>query len=258
MSENKNTPHLTRIFIIGCSFLACIVLLAMTMIFAAMYREKLPIISNYFSTATAAITTTPRQTPTPHLLIEPASKDTFVLKEDFTTNKNDWSSYYSSQKVEVKDGKLFLESFYAGNTGIAECYCKAPLNNQFADKYYFQVDVSTESATDESYGLIFSLSPEEGFYIFTVTNRQFYALDKRSVDKWDTLASGTSRAILPYPVANTLSVYFDNGEMRLYINGQKVISYKDKKPIKKGELGMYVNDGNFKLIADNLFAYSIK
>ncbi len=258
MSENENAPNLTHIFMIGCSLLACIILLAGLMILAAIYRTELPVFGSYFSTPTATATATPSKTAIPHVLIEPESKDIVVFNEDFTTNLNDWSSYYRNQKVEVKDGKLFLESFHTSNTGIAKCYCKEITSNEFANHYYYQVDLSTDRLVYESYGLVFSLA-DEGFYIFTLTGGgKSYSLDKRSAERWTNLEKSSSQVINAYPASNTLSVSFNNGNITLYINGKQVTQYQDENPIKKGEIGMYVDGGNFKLIADHLFAYTIK
>lgn len=264
VSESKSSPDIQRVVIIGCSLLTLILLLTCAITFAAIFREQIPLVKNYFPSATPTQTLTPTPTTIPHILVHMPSANTVILKDDFTTNTNDWSTYYSDAKVEVKNGKLALESFDSGSIGIAYCFCKSPAGlpvNElyYADNYYLQADLSTENATADNYGLIFGLAKGVGFYEFSINStRKKYYLQKNEKSGWVNLDSGSSQIINDYPEANTLSVYFDHGSIELFINGVKVTTHVDKTPINKGKIGFIADDANFKLLIDNLFVYNEK
>lgn len=258
MSKNGNNPQTQKVIMIGSSLLICIVLLICSIGFVIVYRDNIPVVKNYFPTIAPTQTLTPTPIPTPHILAHVPANNLLLFKDDFTTNHNEWSTYYSLEKVEVKTGKLNLESFDS-RLGIAHCYCKSPGDQPFADTYYFQADVTTEYLTFNNYGLVFSLAENGDFYEFSINPpKKKYYLQKLVGSNWVDLFAGASKVINDYPDANTLSVYFDHGTIELFINGEKVTTYVDKKPINKGELGFITDTGDFKLIIDNLFAYNKK
>ena len=75
---------------------------------------------------------------------------------------------------------------------------------------------------------------------------------------WESLISSkTSPIINSFPVTNTLGVYFDRGEMQLFVNNTLVNSYKDKDPFECRKSGFIVNDGKVDMTADNVFSYNI-
>lgn len=261
ISESKNGAGFNnKVLIIGCSLLACIILSICLITFTVIFRQQIPVIKNYFPT----VTPIPTPTSIPHILVHAPSDNTLILKDDFTTNQNDWSAYYIKSKIEVRNGKLAIESFEYNSVGIAECFCKSPADLPitdlyYADTYYLQADVSTEKWTTKIYGLAFGLDKAIGFYEFSVNPiDQVFYLQKSLKTGWANLTSGSSKAIKPYPDANTLSVYFDHGTIELFINGEKVATYIDENPISKGKIGFIANDFDFKLLVDNLFVYNGK
>jgi len=247
----------TVTIVVGCLFFVCVIVFAFLIGLTAIYRQDIPAIKNYFPTLTPTLTPTPTPTPIPRILVHLPPNDLPVLKEDFTTNQNDWSSYYFYSKVEVKNGKLLVEAFDS-HIGIGYCFCKSPFDQPLADNYYFQADISTSSLTRELYGLAFGLD-DDNFYIFTINQHVgAFFLDKKTKDGWISLFSARSTIIKPYPGTNTLSIYFDHGTIDLYINGQPVTTYEDKEPFNKGKIGIYTNDSGFQVIVDNVFAYNEK
>lgn len=250
MSENETSPKPNRAIIIGCSvsavFIFCIVMAALLVV----YRSNIPVVKNYFQTATPI--PTPTLTPTPHILVYEPDPNDRVLTENFTTNKNNWSTFYSPGKVEVNNGILSAESFERDGIAIAHCFCENEYQH-FTDKYYLQADVSTDRVTANNYGLIFGLAGTGDFYEFTISTQKRFHLEKWNGD-WAYLAEGVSPAIRNYPESNTLSVYFNQGKIELFINGEKVTTYKDRTPTS-GQIGFVLYGMNFKLLVDNLFVY---
>jgi hypothetical protein len=257
VTENKiGASNNTSVVIMICSLLICMVLFACMMILAAIYRSEIPIVKNYFPAIT------PTNTTVPHILVHTPSDNWPTLIEDFTTNQNNWNvAYYYDSKVEVKNGKLFIESFDRG-IAMATCACKRIEDVRFNNTYYLQADLSPEKPTSKNYGLAFSIGiidNYDSFYEFSINPRQGrYYLQKQLGDDWIDLLSGSSKMIKTYPETNTLSVYFDHGSIELFINGEKITTYIDNDPINTGAIGFIANDSYFKLVVDNLFAYNKK
>lgn len=259
MSENNGSPNQQRVLIIGCSLVIFMLILTCMATFAIIYRSQIPIVKNYFPTAMPTLTPIPTQTPIPHILVHAPAADLTVLKDDFTTNGNEWSTYYSLGKAEVKNGKLSFEGFNSNFIGIAYCFCGLPTEAFFEDTYYLQADLSTENLTNNSYGLVFGLIKRSEYYEFSINPiRKKYYLRKNVEDGWIDLTTGSGPGIKAYPAANTLSIYFDHGKIELFINGEKTTTYTDKTPINKGKIGFIADNDQFKLLIDNLFAYDEK
>jgi hypothetical protein len=229
-------------------------MLACLSIMTFAYRESIPYVKNYFPGPTA--------TPAHILVLQPAD-DVKVTNENFSNNLGEWSIYYRFSKAEVKDGKLFLESFEDNQSAIGYCYsCSFILrtNNYLRSPYYFQADFNTDRKVNTYYGLVFNIIREkDSYYEFTINpTLKTYNLDKFQDDEWVNLTTGESNLIRLYPETNTLSVDLDEGLIKLYINGQEITSARDKNPTDFGKIGAIVGDAGFKLIVDNLFAYHHK
>ena len=255
MSENGNNAKRNWSVVVGCAILAIIfIFCTVAATLSIIYRNNIPVVKNYFQTAT--LVPTPTLTPIPHILVHKPDPKIHVLIDDFTTNKNNWSTRYSPGKVEIKNGILSGESFNS-DVVIAHCFCETEYET-FADKYYLQADLSTSRQTSNSYGLVFGLTENGEFYQFTIKSQsKDYFLEQWNGDDWITFTTGLSDAIRNYPDPNTLSVYFNQGKIELFINGQSIATYQDKKPMK-GKIGFVAYGMNFKLLVDNLFAYHDK
>jgi len=249
-SANADT-NWKKILTCGCLAMFVFMVLAGLSVFGVVYREKIPYVQNYFPTKTA--------TP-PHILVHPPAKDVKVTNDDFSNNLGEWAAYYRFTKVEVKDGKLFLESFDDGAFAIGYCdFCSFIVKSSHSlhSPYYLQADFNTEQKTSVSYGLAFNIIREtNSYYMFSINPAlKTYRVNKVQDNQLVDLTLGSSNSIKSYPETNTLSVDFDAGIINLYINGQAVKSVTDKNPTDFGKVGVYVGDAGCKLIVDNLFAY---
>lgn len=258
MAENStlNTKEKTyvnweRIFVYTCIIMSFFIMLTCLSIMTFAYRKNIPYVQNYFPAPTA--------TP-PHILVLQPADNVKVTNDNFSNNLGEWSIYYRFSKAEVKDGKLFLESFEDNQSAIGYCYsCSFVVrtNNYLRSPYYLQADFNTDREINAYYGLVFNIIIEKNNYYQFMVNPTLktYNLNKFQNYEWVTLTMGESSVIRPYPETNTLSVDFDKGIIKIYINGQAITSVTDKNPTDFGKIGAIVGDAGFKLIVDNLFAY---
>ena len=187
---------------------------------------------------------------------QPASGDR-VLTDDFSNNKKNWQSRWTSGYVLVNNGQLFLESDQGNQLAFTRCDGCAP----FTKHFYVQADFTTNQAIDENYGIVFNFENNfRDFYSFEINavegRYSLYANGTNRDDIWMMRISRQSKLIKPYPAVNRLAVSFDNDLMLLYINGSQVDSYNDPgTELKPGEFGFYVENTGYKVIVDNLYAF---
>lgn len=200
------------------------------------------------------VTPTTVATQLPHVLIRPPQDKSEILKEDFSSNENEWSLYYPYGKLEIIHGKLILQSNLARGFVIGK-------SQQFAyleETYYAQADFTSDVDNAFGYGLIFGVGESlETYYMFEVMPKlgSFHLL-KYNTGKWEEPVLFTPSTLKPFPQDNTLSVYFDSGDIELYINGDLVSTLTDSNYFRSTGVGVFANQQGYRLIVDNFFAYS--
>jgi len=203
------------------------------------------------STPTRTPTRTP--TPTPELLTLP-SEITPELEENFDSESYTWENMYADSSARVQLGRLILRSKNRGY--IAVVLCKdCPIAG---DQFFLQAEISSAKPTLDEYGLVFC-SPGYGsvFYAFEIDpSGQKFHLTKHSGDDWTyPINPKFSNLIRRHPESNTLTVNYNQGEIKLYINGVFVGSYQEENPSTCRQIGFIVNDAGFDMIADNVLVY---
>jgi hypothetical protein len=203
-----------------------------------------------------APTPTITSTPVPHILGHAPPTHSAVIHEDFSSNKNDWGLYFDYGKLEIMNGKLILQSDVPNGIGVGT-------SKQFSPKgenYYLQADFSTDTNTSSSYGLVFGLNKSLAtYYLFEIWPQSAsFRLFKYNAGKWAELIPFSHLEVSPYPHANTLSVYFDKGQIELFINGKSVSKYSDKDFFQSKDVGVFVNNSGYRLIVDDFFVYDEK
>jgi len=243
-THEKPRPRPFTIVAGGCLVMLCLLLIAGTILFG--YQQ---------SVIRRSPTATPTSVPTPYLIREPVDPRA-VMKEDFSSNKNDWSLYYPNGKLEVINGKLVLQSNVQNGFVIGESKRFFPSG----ETYYLQADFTTDVEKAYPFGLIFGFNESlSSYYLFEITPQtEYYRLLKFNSGKWDELISYSQNAINPYPQVNTLSVYFDKGNMELYINGDVVSTFLDKDLFRSSGVGVFVSNSGYRLIVDDFFIYGEK
>lgn len=118
----------------------------------------------------------------------------------------------------------------------------------------------TDVDADRPYGLVFGMNNTlDTFYLFEILPRSTqFSLYKYAPGKWNALIPFSYSEMNPYPGVNTLSAYFNKGQIELYINGNLAASYTDQQPYRYAGVGALVNNSSYRLIVDNFFAYSGK
>lgn len=238
---NLAGAYLILLYVAACAIIA---------VFGYGRRDRILGIKNYYPSPI------PTVTPAPHILVHQPANNTGVMIEDFSTNQRGWNAYYWFSKVEVLNGKLLLQSNRTGYFAIATC--EDPGITTLSGKYYLQADFTADANLIQPYGLVFGLgSDDQKFYLFEILSRyQTYSLLKYGSSKWNTLVpSSNAQTIRKYPESNTLSIYFDNGSVELYINGTLESTFRDQTPYNDGAFGVYVDNSGFTLLVDNFFAY---
>jgi len=279
IDENTITRPV-RLALLSAGFgIICLVFLLMFIFFQP---DLLSLSDRYFPSPTATFTRTPTLTPTltptPTLTLTPAPRPTrtntpppsvtptaflllmpfegeTVVEDKFDSNALEWEPYYSNNTVQIRDGKLYIESNESGYVGLAYCFdCDA-----YTQTFYFQAELSTEEDVSTEYGLAFCAGKGDSEYytFFVQPKSSSYSVYRHQEDNWESLIETTrSEAIHKYPAANTLAVFFDDGQMNLYINDTFIDSYADADPFDCTWAGVIIGDGKVSLSADNVYTYN--
>lgn len=248
------TPKYRWVTQLACGFLVILWLsfCAFFVVVGYQNRYQIPVLGSSLPTPTAS------PVPTPHILAHSPADSDSVIFDDFSSNGREWGAVVPGSKVQVVDGKLILQSNTVGYYAIATN--GQPLLLLNGGKYYIQADFTTDQLANGQYGLLFGLdSATSTFYLFDIQLQSgSFGLIKHTPQKWEPLLplSNSGGTLLPYPQANTLSTYFHQGVIELFINGHLVASYSDKEPFQFGGYGAYLDTSNFRLVVDNFFAYS--
>ena len=235
--------YLVLLYVAACAILS---------VFGYVRRQQIPGVRNYFPSSV------PTPTASPHILVHPPPDSVRVMDDNFDSNAFGWSANYPFSKVQVVNGRLLLESNRPGYFAIARIKNEARLLSD--GKYYLQADFATDVSTVYPYGLVFGLdTTADAYYSFEVfPQTRGYSLTSYSGGTRQDLVPYKFAAVKPYPQSNTLSVYYDHGNIELYINGSLLTTYLDPAPHENGAFGVEVADSGFTLSVDNFFAYNDK
>ena len=225
----------------------CLLVLFLMLGIAAVFSKPVQYIREKSATPTAIVT------QVPHILVRQPADENEVLHEDFSSNEKEWSLVYPYGKLEVIQGKLILQS------NIEQRYVmgKSQEFDALGKTYYAQADFTTDIDNAFGYGLAFGMSDSLAtYYMFEVMPRTgYFHLLKFNTGKWEELVPFTQSHLKAFPEDNTLSVYFEDGKMELYINGNLVASVSDRDYFRATGVGVFANNNGYRLIVDNFFAY---
>jgi hypothetical protein len=203
----------------------------------------------------AAATSTPYPTPvTPiaHFVGTPAADKPGVWLDDFGTfGDTKYRDWWRTSRSQVSGGKLTIENL--GENDMAHIICGTCLS--VLRPYYLQVDLATDAATAEIFGLIVnSRNTVTDYYLFVInTESHEYYLYHHGYDGWSTRAAGISDKIRSYPNTNTLAVYANSSVLELYANGRMLDRYEDASTaFERGLIGIYSQGRGYQLQVDNL------
>ena len=99
--------------------------------------------------------------------------------------------------------------------------------------WWFEVEATQVSGSlNSSYGLLFRLNPEIGFYRFEVTSDGSYLIEKRmgSDGSWERLSAGwvsSPTILIGLGQVNRLKVMANGSRLTFFINGIEVAEVED-------------------------------
>lgn len=191
---------------------------------------------------------------TPQIVVHTPEDDWAIRHEDFSRDVRAWSIYYPPGKLQIINGYLVLEAYNPGRIIIAT---SRDYFSPSAKRYYVQADFTVDSETSLPYGLVFGLNRSLGtFYFFGILPEEnAIQLEKHDSGGWESLVPLTEVELNPYPEFNTLSVYFDEGDIELYVNGILAATYLDENLLQSKDIGGLMSDAGVRLIMDNFFVY---
>ncbi len=198
------------------------------------------------------ITNLPPRTITPSIPFPSQLNGLILFDDDFTNNENNWTpTDVKNASLTIKDGNLLLKSLYYENSAIAFCdKCES-----IEEPFYLQADFIPTTATNESFGIVFSARGNTRFYYLFLINAESkeYRLFHQGSNGWSRLLTGGSSEIKSFPLVNKIGIYANDDIVEFYINDKMVDSYSQTgEKFYFGRFGLYVNDAGFELGIDNL------
>lgn len=251
--ENTEKARYTTEYVIaaGYTLFFCVVFtlgMAVYFWFIVQSRPSTPI--NHFATSL------PPATPTPYFLLSAQQESTPFFEDDFSSDPHWWSGTDDSSKKKVELGKLVLESRNENSVAFATCDGCSYLGKPF----YLEADLSTNTATDEDFGIYFNYDYRKNtYFLFQInTEARKYYFYHYSDDGWVLRAARESQQIKSFPAVNTIGIYADDDFIEFYVNGTIIDSYvQSGYPFYKGDFGFFLGDADFQLIVDNLVITSV-
>jgi hypothetical protein len=214
-------------------------------------------------TETATIATTPTETPSPTALPMPPAEimaltqGSSALDEQFVDNSRNWVGVNAGSEVNIQQGQLQLRSAESKKAAVA--YCQGDCG-PYQDYYYLQSDMVEDRPSTIGLGMVFGLNQaKSAFYSFRIRpSSADFSLAKVSNGQWNPLIDWTpSPAVKFYPFVNTLGVSYRDGNIDLFVNGQKLATYTDKQPLKSGRIGFSVDTDGVRLLASKVLVYTL-
>jgi hypothetical protein len=214
-------------------------------------------------TDTATIETTPTETPSPTALPMPPAEimaltqGSSALDEQFADNNRNWVGLNQTSEVTIQQAQLQLRSTESKKAGIA--YCQGECG-PYQDFYYYQSDMVEDRPSTIGLGMVFGMNEaKSAFYTFRIRpSSADFSLARVTNGEWNPLIDWTpSPAIKFYPFVNTVGVSYRDGNIDLYVNGQKLATFTDKQPLKSGRIGFSVDADGVRLLASKVLVYTL-
>ena len=179
------------------------------------------------------------------------------LDEQFADNTRNWVGVNTASEVTIQQGQLQLRSAESKKAGIA--YCQGECG-PYQDFYYFQSDMVEDRPSTIGLGMVFGINQAKSvFYSFRIRpSSADFSLAKVSNGEWNPLIDWTPAAAIKfYPFVNTIGVSYRDGNIDLFVNGQRLATYTDKQPLKSGRIGFSVDTDGVRLLASKVLVYTL-
>lgn len=196
------------------------------------------------------VTEAPEPTEPPVTEVPIPESQPFFTEEFDTSLSSDWSSFTIYDDTVSDPDKVTVEAD-SGNL-VWDFDSKYVYYYLFYGAYEYE-DVKVEVRADNrgknnnNISLICRYDPEVGWYEFNIANNGLYdilyaeVLDNGKI-RWNRIANGGSNSIKAGLEVNEYGIECQGTELSLVINGDDVISIKDKKyGLRRGQIGVSVS-----------------
>lgn len=180
----------------------------------------------------------------------PASTGGLLLYEDFSDPRE--------SALTAEGDQISRSDFADGGYTIAitdtEMIAWSLTNRTYSDMT-IEADATFTPGSDAlvAAGLIFNYQDDQNFYLFSVSNDGYYALELLSGDEWQTLIDWTESDLIG-PAHNALRVEVKGGRITLRVNGD-LLEATDDSSLRAGDAGLAVSSfdtGHVQVHFDNL------
>jgi hypothetical protein len=177
----------------------------------------------------------------------------FFTEEFDNPLSGDWSTYIIYDENESDPDKVTVEAD-SGNL-VWDFDSEYVYYYLFYGAYEYEdvrLDVRADNRgkNNNSVSLICRYDPEKGWYEFNVANNGLYDILYAEIldngkTRWNRIANGGSNEIKAGLEVNEYSITCQGDELSLVINGEDVISIKDKQyGLRRGQVGISVSSFN--------------
>lgn len=167
-----------------------------------------------------------------------------VLKEPFTSNENDWPTgeedgNLTSISLSITDGKYRWEAL-AHESFIYWSRAEMPFVSDF------NLSLEAQQITgpvDGQMGVVFRQVDADNYYLFQISQDQYYALQRSTADDWITIIDWTPCPYVNPEEVNKISVIATGSSFFFLVNGQFISEVFDDN-LRSGRAGVAIGLSN--------------
>ena len=172
-------------------------------------------------------------------LITQSKEWPIVFFDTFNTNTSNWPT--GAEDGDLSTVTLQVDARYsikaiAKNNFIYWVRPEIPIVTDFR----LEVEAAQLSGADDGQvGLLFRQEDDNNYYIFRITNDQYYSLSRSTSDGWETVIAWTNSPVIQSSKINHLTVIVQDSLFILLINHQVVQEIKDANLVS-GQCGLVI------------------
>jgi hypothetical protein len=186
------------------------------------------------STRTPSITPSPTLTPTP----VPPSEWPLVFSESFDSNENDWPMGKETNNFVENNWTLTGGKYRWIVTAIQDVHWYVYPDIKSVSDFYLSAELQRISGPEDcSYGIAFRVKDDNNFYLFLISDTQYFSVYRINNGIWKTLLDWRySSAIGPERI-NRIEMVAQGSHFDFWVN-EKLVGAVDDNLIKTGRNGV--------------------
>jgi hypothetical protein len=171
------------------------------------------------------------------ILISQSINWPIVFSESFDTNNNQWPT--GPEDGDLSTVNFVVDGKYTINTSAKESFIYwARPDTPIVTDFRLEVDAVQQSgAVDGQFGLLIRQEDDNNYYLFKITNDQYFAVNRSTVDGWESIIDWTSNPVINISKFNHLIVIAKSTHFIFLINQQIVQEVIDTS-IPSGQFGI--------------------